>query len=350
MPSISQITKQYAKHQSAQKGGGVFDFLGIGKSEPEKNPNSRPEQIESSTEIDSSVDVNNKEPSMIDKALNVVGLGKTAPESAPTPESAPAPAPAPESAPAPEDESGPSMMDKLKGALGMNDSSSGSKNNANETQEASSASEGDSDSDSDSDSDNDNDSDNEDEENGLDFDKFAEEIQTLRKKYEDLKRENKKLKNKKKEDKSFAKDTSEMSKMIAAFFAIKGSVAQLQIALKKHADQNGFPVDGLGLDDVEEKTSEPFEAPISESSDSESDSEPSVEETPTPPEEAPSEEAPPQEAQAQTPAPAIPSIPNEQDKSNSLFSGGKNHFIQTMKKNKTHRHHKRRNRHQTLRK
>jgi hypothetical protein len=35
--------------------------------------------------------------------------------------------------------------------------------------------------------------------------------------------------------------------------------------------------------------------------------------------------------------------------SNSLFSGGKNHYVQNMKNNKTHRHHKRRNRHQTLR-
>jgi hypothetical protein len=34
---------------------------------------------------------------------------------------------------------------------------------------------------------------------------------------------------------------------------------------------------------------------------------------------------------------------------NTLFSGGKNHYVQNMKHNKTHRHHKRRNRHQTLR-
>jgi hypothetical protein len=35
---------------------------------------------------------------------------------------------------------------------------------------------------------------------------------------------------------------------------------------------------------------------------------------------------------------------------NALFSGGQHHFIHGMKKNKTHRHHKRRNRHHTLRK
>jgi hypothetical protein len=40
---------------------------------------------------------------------------------------------------------------------------------------------------------------------------------------------------------------------------------------------------------------------------------------------------------------APPTIPNP------LFSGGKNHYVQNIKNNKTHRHHKRRNRHQTLR-
>jgi len=48
-------------------------------------------------------------------------------------------------------------------------------------------------------------------------------------------------------------------------------------------------------------------------------------------------------------APAAPA-PGTTDANNGLFSGGKNHYLQSMKKNKTHRHHKRRNRHQTLRK
>jgi len=34
---------------------------------------------------------------------------------------------------------------------------------------------------------------------------------------------------------------------------------------------------------------------------------------------------------------------------NGLIRGGRTHFVQHLRKNKTHRHHKRRNRHQTLR-
>jgi hypothetical protein len=54
-------------------------------------------------------------------------------------------------------------------------------------------------------------------------------------------------------------------------------------------------------------------------------------------------------APATAPAPAAPA-PTAPATPNALFSGGQNHFIQGMKKNKTHRHHKRRNRHHTLRK
>jgi hypothetical protein len=58
---------------------------------------------------------------------------------------------------------------------------------------------------------------------------------------------------------------------------------------------------------------------------------------------AASSEVPNDESAAGAPAPAS---------GTELFSGGKNHYIQGqgLKKNKTHRHHKRRNRHQTLRK
>jgi hypothetical protein len=51
---------------------------------------------------------------------------------------------------------------------------------------------------------------------------------------------------------------------------------------------------------------------------------------------------------AAAPAPASGAAPPASG--TEMFSGGKNHYIQGMKKNKTHRHHKRRNRHQTLRK
>ena len=52
-------------------------------------------------------------------------------------------------------------------------------------------------------------------------------------------------------------------------------------------------------------------------------------------------------APAATPA-ATPAAASKEV--NALFSGGQHHFIHGMKKNKTHRHHKRRNRHHTLRK
>jgi hypothetical protein len=53
--------------------------------------------------------------------------------------------------------------------------------------------------------------------------------------------------------------------------------------------------------------------------------------------------------ESQPAAPTAPP-PGATGANNGLFSGGKNHYLQSMKKNKTHRHHKRRNRHQTLRK
>jgi hypothetical protein len=44
------------------------------------------------------------------------------------------------------------------------------------------------------------------------------------------------------------------------------------------------------------------------------------------------------------------SLPQQQQSTATSFNGGRNHYVQSMnKKAKTHRHHKRRNRHQTLR-
>jgi hypothetical protein len=277
---------------------------------------------------------------------------------------------------------------------------------------------------------------------------FTREIQALRDKYEKLKEKNRQLRAEKKDESSGKKDNSEFSKIIASFFAIEGSVAQLKLSLKKHADQNGFPVDGLGLDDGAAPTEAPAEeAPIPEP---ESDTEmnaaaaaagatgAAASSSITPPESTlplPSENAVAEQGAAGAPpgmapeavAPAIPEldqsssdsesgfgsdseltsipvndtnppelsgasageqaapsgtvegstpvVPDDQAASSEvpnegtpagapapaatgappatgteLFSGGKNHYIQGMKKNKTHRHHKRRNRHQTLRK
>ena len=439
MPSISSITKQYAgglrQQQKGGQGGGVLGFLGMGGENKDDSKNvTVDDPILSEPKKEAEAAEAAAEPSFVDNALSAIGLGKksedevsgesnAAEQPAPAVEPpAPAPAPAAEPTPAPAAEPTPaaepapasgdnvSMMDKLKGAFGMGgepakDDAMSDATSAESSDAMSDASSAES-------------SDDEEEDNGVDFEKFAEEIQTLRNKYQQLKEENKQLKSAKKTEPVQA-DTSEFSKMIASFFAIKGSVAQLQLSLKKHADQNGFPVDGLGLDNESESESEPESEPESES---ESEPEPDMKEessTPPPPNTSTEEEIPeiPVNAQAsevpvpasEVPVPAsevpvppsevpvpepevpvsapevpvsapevpvspsevpvsAPEVPVSEPEvpvsepeapapmpgappatSNSLFSGGKNHYVQNIKNNKTHRHHKRRNRHQTLR-
>ena len=396
-----------------------------------------------------------EEPSLMDKALNAVGFGKKteneehvaddaaapapapahapapAPAPVPAPAPAPVPAPAPEPAPAPAPEPAPadaaapapSMMERLTSVFKSSDEGSAAADSAVSSDEGSAVS---SDEGSDEGSD-------EDEDNGVDFEKFAEEIQTLRAKYQRLKDENKQLRSAKKDETAQNKKTnnSEFSKMIASLFAIKGSVAQLEYSLKKHADQNDYPVEGLGLgmdeeevkpeesgSESEEATPESEEAkpeseeakpeseeatPESEEAKPESEEANSLSETaePTgsvekipeipvnepvegaeppvePPVEPPAEPSaegaqPPAEGAeppvegAEAPPPAEGEAPPVEGAeppaegaeppaegaappaANALFSGGKNHFVQNIKKNKTLRHHKRRNRHQTLR-
>ena len=400
MPSISSITKQYAgglrQQQKGGQGGGVLGFLGMGgenKDEPKNVTVDDPILSEPKKEAEAAdaadadaaagateADTAAAEPSFVDNALSAIGLGKksedeasgesNAPEQpapeppAPTPAPTPAPAPAPAVEPAPAAGDNVSMMDKLKGAFGMGGEPAKDDAISDATSaESSDASSAES-------------SDDEEEDNGVDFEKFAEEIQTLRNKYQQLKEENKQLKSAKKTEPVQA-DTSEFSKMIASFFAIKGSVAQLQLSLKKHADQNGFPVDGLGLDNESESESESESEP-----EPEPEPEPDMkEESSTPPPNTSTEEIPEIPVNAQAPevpvspseVPEVPVSPSEVPEvpvpeapapeapvpeapapeapapSNSLFSGGKNHYVQNMKNNKTHRHHKRRNRHQTLR-
>ena len=403
MTSISSITKQYAgglrQQQRPQKGGaggGVLDFLGMGAKPADENKEvkvedpvtSKPQDTLDTTDASPAA-----EPSLMDKALSAVGIGNK-PENeepaaadaadaadAPAPAEAPAPAPAAEApapaaeapAPAAEAPAAPSMMERLTSVFKGDDAAS----DAGSAAASSDAS-------SDNASSDDADSDAE-EDNGVDFEKFAEEIQTLRTKYQKLKDENKELKSAKKDESSQNKKTnnSEFSKMIAAFFAIKGSVAQLEYSLKKHADQNEYPVEGLGLDDGEEAKPEeakPEEIVSDSGSDSGSDASSdagsdaglevpekipaSVEEIPeipvnaaAAPEEAPAAPAAPAAPPASEESPAAPVMPPASEESpaappaqaNTLFSGGKNHYVQNIKKNKTLRHHKRRNRHQTLR-
>jgi hypothetical protein len=231
-------------------------------------------------------------------------------------------------------------------------------------------------------------SDDTEEDNGVDFEKYADEIRTLRNKYQKLKAENKKLKEGKKSG-PVENNNSEFSKMIASLFAIKGSVAQLEYSMKKHAGHNNYPVEGLGLDDdtnnneEQEKPSEIVSDSESESdigSGSDSEPEPEVPEVMSPPpapapapigeipeipvntQEVPAEVPAPEVPAPEVPAPEVPApevpapeVPAAEAPAtppattNALFSGGKNHYVHNIKKNKTLRHHKRRNRHQTLR-
>jgi hypothetical protein len=65
------------------------------------------------------------------------------------------------------------------------------------------------------------------------------------------------------------------------------------------------------------------------------------------------------DAEEENPISTLPEIPvnettqdspSQQQSTATSFNGGRNHYVQSMnKKAKTHRHHKRRNRHQTLR-
>ena len=271
-------------------------------------------------------------------------------------------------------------------------------------------------------------SESEDDDNDSDFKLVVDKMENLRKKYEDLKAKYKEEIKKKHDEPAASKDNTDFSNILASYFAIEGSLKQLKIYLKKHADKNGYPVEGLGLDTVEgeEAAPEPVVSapapeasePVPEASEVVPEPEPAPEasapEASAPEAEASAPEAsepapeasevvPEPEASASAPEPeasavapvegavsdsesdassgsgsgsesepepaletsSIPEIPVDGSSpgsvesapkeapaaggTNPLFSGGRNHFIQNIRKNKTHRHHKRRNRHQTLR-
>ena len=493
MPSIARITKQYAK--TKQRGGGLF---GIGDDKPAEAQAATPAVTPAATpaqpaaEPKSAEPTASQEPSFLDKIFKptpedkdaqIVPEGKTTePGAAAVAEPLETEAEETADASADGEKQGKdeSALDKLKklfignkkedeeseeseseesGSEESESEESGSENAvpapaaaltaaAATTATANVISESESESESDA---------SDDEQDELTFKNFEREIQTLRDKYDKLKEENRRLKSEKKDESNGKKDNSEFSKIIASFFAIEGSVAQLKLSLKKHADQNGFPVDGLGLDDAEsELPSEPTPAPeleqvaapeaevpppqdnnaalaagagaatamaaapivadqlaatsteasaempaagipnemmnnapeaapaipeldSSSESGSDSGSESDLEEIPVNQEQhqstatagaagaaditgmpaaleqpvvgesMPAEPATAPVATAASGPSPVPA-PGATDANNGLFSGGKNHYLQSMKKNKTHRHHKRRNRHQTLRK
>ena len=432
MTSISSITKQYAgslRSTQPQKGGagggGVLGFLGMGeKTADEAKDNVADPVISADAPTEPAPPA---EPSLMDKALSAVGFGNK-PEDAEAEAAAVAPenedaeaakvkaeedaaakakvaeedAAATAKAKAEEDaeaakaaeddaattapDNNVSMMDRITSVFKSDD------NAKNDVTTTSSAVSNDASSDDGSDDGSDESSDDTEEDNDVDFEKYAGEIRNLRNKYQKLKAENKKLKEGKKSG-PVENNNSEFSKMIASLFAIKGSVAQLEYSMKKHAGQNKYPIEGLGLDDGSNDTNnnEEQEKPSEIVSDSESDSEsgigsgsdsepePEVPKVmPPPPAPAPAPapvgeipeipvntqevpapevpaEVPPEVPAPEVPAPEVPApeVPAPEAQSaattNALFSGGKNHYVHNIKKNKTLRHHKRRNRHQTLR-
>jgi hypothetical protein len=494
MPSIARITKQYAK--TKQRGGGLF---GIGDDKPAEAQAATPAVTPAATpaqpaaEPKSAEPTASQEPSFLDKIFKptpedkdaqIVPEGKTTePGAAAVAEPLETEAEETADASADGEKQGKdeSALDKLKklfiGNKKEDEESEESESEESGSEESGSEESGSEESGSEnavpasaaaltaaaattatanviSESESGSDA-SDDEQDELTFKNFEREIQTLRDKYDKLKEENRRLKSEKKDESNGKKDNSEFSKIIASFFAIEGSVAQLKLSLKKHADQNGFPVDGLGLDDAEsvstpapEPEPEPVAAPETEvplpqdnnaalaagagaatamaaapivadqlaatsteasaempaagipnemmnnapeaapaipeldsssESGSESGSESDLEEIPVNQEQdqsaatteaagaaditgmpaaleqpvvgesMPAEPATAPVATAASGPSPVPA-PGATDANNGLFSGGKNHYLQSMKKNKTHRHHKRRNRHQTLRK
>ena len=327
MTSISGITKQYAGSlrkpmpQKGGAGGGVLGFLGMGGDTAD-------DKKDNVADPDISADAPPAEPSLMDKALSAVGFGDkpedaeataaTADEDAAAAkvkaeeEAAAAKVKAEEEAATSAPDNNVSMMDRITNVF------KGDEKNDVTTTSAVSSDDG---SDDGSDNGSDESSDDTEEDNDVDFEKYARKIQDLRNKYEKLKAEHKKLKEGKKNE-PVEHNNSEFSKMIASLFAIKGSVAQLEYSMKKHAGHNNYPVEGLGLDDgsndtndtnnneKQEKPSEivsdsESESGIGSGSGSESEPEPEVPEVMSPPPAA----APDSEGTAPAPVGEIPEIP-----------------------------------------
>ena len=431
MPSVSSITSQYAKLQRKQpqkggavvedaaapasasapapaapaapaaEGGGLFSGIFGGNDKKEEQPVVAEAKAEPAADAPA-VDLGATEaPKKEESFLQKLGIApsatpaETSPE--PVPEPVPEPAPVtPEKPPAVEKKS---ILEDLKAAVGLAPSVD-KKPDVEESE-----------SDDNLSSESESESDDDEDDNASDFKLIVDKMENLRKKYEDLKAKYKEEIKKKKEEPAASKDNTDFSNILASYFAIEGSVKQLKLYLKKHADNNGFPVEGLGLDAAEgEAVPEPEapEAPESEAPEPEPEApapesvapEAPESEAPAPESEAPEAPEAPEvvpvegagvesasesdassgsesesesgsesesetssipEIQVEGSSPGAdvvnaneegqvpPAAPPADGGSNPLFSGGRNHFIQNIRKNKTHRHHKRRNRHQTLR-
>ena len=395
MASKSKITQQYAK----QKGGAMFDFLN--PSEPAKTgpaPETLSDPAPAPAPAAEPVSTENK--GIFDKFKETIGLDK--PTEGETPAPAPAPAPAPEPEPNDKEESITNKIanfftgDKKEPETGA-EGEAGQESTDSEASEASEASE---------EIDESEDSESEDSENaeGDEFEMIVQKMTTLREKYSNLKKEHADLKLEMEREKKekVDKDVSDLTTVFAATEAAELALSELKTYLIKYSKNNGLPIEKLGYSDstpTEEPSKEEPSAPAPEQAPEPAPApapEPAPEPAPAPAPApapdmmaAPEPPAPDMMAAPEPPAPdaesisgsdsesasesesesndketsTLPEIPvNEITTASAMpampvppappasFNGGRNHYIQsTNKKAKTHRHHKRRNRHQTLR-
>ena len=357
MSSISSITQQYAKQQQmkkSQNGGAMFDFL-------KGDDNSK--KAEATAENSSTaVPQPTEEKGAIDKLKETLGIG--------TP-TTPA---APDTKDKVQNEGAEEKPGLLSGIFGTGESK---KDNAGE--DGSEASEDGSEDGSEASEDGSDDNDD-------DFDMISQKMNALREKYEKLKSDHNAMKNKMESEKAEEKkmDNEKVSTLIAAFTASQGALTAFKEALIDHLKNNNYPLDGLELDTSSfnqvpaaapvpaEEEAPAAPAPQAEAAaevvdNEQPNSEPSEdvnENTETSMLESGSKSPDNENEGDQTVSSALPEIPVNEVPENSVgdnntaapvsdstsINGGRSHYVHsTNKKATTHRHHKRRNRHQTLR-
>jgi hypothetical protein len=250
-----------------------------------------------------------------------------------------------------------------------------------------------------------------DDNNEVDFDFISQKMNKLRENYDALKKEHAELKSKLETEQAEAKklDDSKVSTLIAAFTASQGALTAFKEALIDHLKNNNYPVDGLesvpqesSSTEQEENEEAPVQAPAPEAgseavpeaeqqavpetgteavpeavpeaeqqavpetgseavSVSSSDSETEHLEEPSSLPEIPVNEEVPTNSTESVPSPAVPAAPASSTEGQTSqtptqttpgsIEGGRSHYVHSSnRKATTHRHHKRRNRHQTLRK
>ena len=363
MSSISSITQQYAKQQQmkkSQNGGAMFDFL-------KGDDNSK--KAEATAENSSTaVPQPTEEKGAIDKLKETLGIG--------TP-TTPA---APDTKDKVQNEGAEEKPGLLSGIFGTGESK---KDNAGE--DGSEASEDGSEASEDGSEDGSEASEDGSDDNDDDFDMISQKMNALREKYEKLKSDHNAMKNKMESEKAEEKkmDNEKVSTLIAAFTASQGALTAFKEALIDHLKNNNYPLDGLELD-TSSFNQVPAAAPVPAEEEAPAAPAPQAEAAAEvvdneQPNSEPSEDvnentetsmlesgskSPDNENEGgdQTESSALPEIPVNEIPETSVvdntaassdsasINGGRSHYVHsTNKKAATHRHHKRRNRHQTLR-